>query len=274
MSDLEETGSIDWLLLEARGKEINGELVPPLLDLVDRQLIRILDVLILVKRTDDDFDALTTSELDPERVGDLGALDGASSGLLSDEDAATAAAGARAGQHRSTDRVRESVVASVRSGRPQSRGPAHRPGSHSDPGDPGGAGLGRELTRGELVMGLIGGMARTAVVAGTATAVSNRVSRRQANRWAGQSQSAYAEPQYAQPQYAEPQYAQPQYRAAGTRSGSRSGTGSDHAAEGTRRAQGPGHPHRRGVRGAEGQDPRVVGLEHEPIPRPGRRNME
>jgi hypothetical protein len=33
-------------------------------------------------------------------------------------------------------------------------------------------------------MGLIGGMARTAVVAGTATAVSNRVSRRQAGRWA------------------------------------------------------------------------------------------
>lgn len=49
-------------------------------------------------------------------------------------------------------------------------------------------------------------MARTAVVAGTATAVSNRVSRRQANRWAEQDQAAYAEPQYAQPQ---PQYAQP-----------------------------------------------------------------
>jgi hypothetical protein len=48
-------------------------------------------------------------------------------------------------------------------------------------------------------------MARTAVVAGTATAVSNRVSRRQANRWSQQDQSAY----YAQPQYAQPQYAQP-----------------------------------------------------------------
>ena len=35
-------------------------------------------------------------------------------------------------------------------------------------------------------MGLIGGMARVAVVAGTATAVSNRVSRRQANRWSEQ----------------------------------------------------------------------------------------
>ena len=58
MSDLEETGAIDWLLVEAPGKQINGELVPPLLDLVDRRLIRILDVLVLVKRTDDDFDAL------------------------------------------------------------------------------------------------------------------------------------------------------------------------------------------------------------------------
>jgi hypothetical protein len=92
MSELEDTGAIDWLLVEARGKEMNGELVPPLLDLVDRRLIRILDVLIVVKRTDDDFDALTTSELDPERVGDLGGLEGASSGLLSDDDAAAAAA--------------------------------------------------------------------------------------------------------------------------------------------------------------------------------------
>jgi hypothetical protein len=56
-------------------------------------------------------------------------------------------------------------------------------------------------------------MARTAVVAGTATAVSNRVSRRQANRWAQHDQSAYGAPQYAEPQYAEPQYAAPQYAA-------------------------------------------------------------
>jgi hypothetical protein len=41
-------------------------------------------------------------------------------------------------------------------------------------------------------MGLIRGAARTAVVAGTATAVSNRVSRRQAGRWAAQEQQAYA----------------------------------------------------------------------------------
>ena len=48
--------------------------------------------------------------------------------------------------------------------------------------------------------GLIRGVARTAVVAGTATAVSNRVSRRQAARWSAQDSAQYQEPaQYAPP---------------------------------------------------------------------------
>lgn len=42
--------------------------------------------------------------------------------------------------------------------------------------------------------GLIRGVARTAVIAGTATAVSNRVSRRQAGRWAAQEQRDYPQP--------------------------------------------------------------------------------
>ena len=45
--------------------------------------------------------------------------------------------------------------------------------------------------------GLIRGVARTAVIAGTATAVSNRVSRRQAERWSAQDEQQYAD-QYAQ----------------------------------------------------------------------------
>lgn len=48
--------------------------------------------------------------------------------------------------------------------------------------------------------GLLRGVARTAVVAGTATAVSNRVSRRQAERWSQQSpEDAYSEPASAPP---------------------------------------------------------------------------
>lgn len=59
--------------------------------------------------------------------------------------------------------------------------------------------------------GLIRGVARTAVIAGTATAVSNRVSRRQAGRWAAKEEQQAA-PEYAEPepQYAEPEPAAPQ----------------------------------------------------------------
>jgi Short C-terminal domain len=71
-------------------------------------------------------------------------------------------------------------------------------------------------------MGLIGGLARTAAIAGTATAVSNRVSRRQARRWSAdetQQEQQYGPPpqQYAAPpeQYAPPpqQYAPPPQQA-------------------------------------------------------------
>ena len=52
--------------------------------------------------------------------------------------------------------------------------------------------------------GLLRGVARTAVVAGTATAVSNRVSRRQANRWQQQEEAQYYEQQQQQQYYAQP----------------------------------------------------------------------
>ncbi|HET9778233.1 MAG TPA: SHOCT domain-containing protein [Propionibacteriaceae bacterium] len=71
-------------------------------------------------------------------------------------------------------------------------------------------------------MGLIGGMARTAVVAGTATAVSNRVSRRQGNRWAAkedeqaaqEEQAAKAQAYDEQQAYAQPAYPPPPQQAA------------------------------------------------------------
>ena len=117
-------------------------------------------------------------------------------------------------------------------------------------------------------MGLIGGMARTAVIAGTATAVGNRVSRRQSNRWAQKDQAAayQQEQQYGQPriraaavrpaavrepQYAPlPQYAQPAICAAAvcaaavcaTRTGSGRCTRSDRGDQVARGAEGPGDP--------------------------------
>jgi Short C-terminal domain len=64
------------------------------------------------------------------------------------------------------------------------------------------------------VPGLLRGVARTAVIAGTATAVSNRVSRRQAQRWQQQGTYPYDQPEPAYqeppPQYQEPPPAEPQ----------------------------------------------------------------
>jgi hypothetical protein len=57
--------------------------------------------------------------------------------------------------------------------------------------------------------GLLRGVARVAIASGTATAVSNRVSRRQANRWADQGDSYYPQSRTAPP----PQQAPPQQMA-------------------------------------------------------------
>ena len=58
-------------------------------------------------------------------------------------------------------------------------------------------------------MPLLRGIARTAVVAGTATAVSNRVSRRQANRWANQQAEEAPPPEAPQAEEAPPQAQDP-----------------------------------------------------------------
>jgi hypothetical protein len=57
--------------------------------------------------------------------------------------------------------------------------------------------------------GLLRGVARTAVIAGTATSVSNRVSRRQGNRWAQQSQQQAPQQQAPQQQAPAPPVAAP-----------------------------------------------------------------
>lgn len=87
---MEQTGAIDWFLIEFQDKEIDGALVPALLDLVDRRLVRILDALILTKDVSGGFTAQTTSDLTDSQRETLGDLAGASSGVLSAEDAAEA----------------------------------------------------------------------------------------------------------------------------------------------------------------------------------------
>jgi hypothetical protein len=84
-ADLEEMGPIDYLVVEWPGRQPTGEAIPHLVDLVDRGLIRILDIAFLAKDEDGTVAALELSAL-AEQSEQLNELQGASSGLLSSED--------------------------------------------------------------------------------------------------------------------------------------------------------------------------------------------
>jgi hypothetical protein len=80
-----EMGPIDYLLVEWPGKQPEGEIAPHLVDLVDRGLIRILDLAFLAKGEDGTIAAVEIADLGGE-VTELAVFEGASSGLLDDED--------------------------------------------------------------------------------------------------------------------------------------------------------------------------------------------
>src|SRR3954447_8554913 len=70
---------------------MTGEAVPILLDLVERGIIRVLDAMFVVKNADGTFSGFDAHDLDAHSVGDFVSFEGASSGLLGDEDVETAA---------------------------------------------------------------------------------------------------------------------------------------------------------------------------------------
>ncbi|MGN6588269.1 MAG: DUF6325 family protein [Solirubrobacterales bacterium] len=89
MDETLEMGPIDYLVVEWPGRQPNGEVAPVLVDLVDRGLIRILDLLFVNKDEEGNVAALNIADLGGE-VAELAVFEGASSGLLGDEDIAEA----------------------------------------------------------------------------------------------------------------------------------------------------------------------------------------
>jgi Family of unknown function (DUF6325) len=83
--EFSEMGPIDYLLVEWPGRQPTGEVAPHLIDLVDRGLIRILDFAVIAKAEDGSVAALEISDLG-EGAAAFADFEGASSGLLSDED--------------------------------------------------------------------------------------------------------------------------------------------------------------------------------------------
>jgi hypothetical protein len=87
MADVPEIGPVDYLVVEFPGSHLTGEGLQLLVDLVDRGIIRIIDLVFVKKELDGSLVTLTLDDLEL----DLSVFDGASSGLAGEDDIAQAA---------------------------------------------------------------------------------------------------------------------------------------------------------------------------------------
>ena len=90
LQDIEEMGPVDYIVLEWPGRQPKGEVAPMIVDLVDRGIIRILDVAFMVKNEDGSVDSIEFGELEGD--SGFGEFEGASSGLIGQDDLEEAAA--------------------------------------------------------------------------------------------------------------------------------------------------------------------------------------
>jgi hypothetical protein len=85
--DIEEMGPIDYLVVEfPSGAKMTGEGFPLLVDLVDRGIIRIIDLVFIKKELDGSVAGVVIADLDSDGELDMAVFEGASSGLIGDDD--------------------------------------------------------------------------------------------------------------------------------------------------------------------------------------------
>lgn len=84
--EIDEMGPVDYLVIEFPKFRMTGEGLAHLLDLVDRGIIRILDLIFLRKDSDGSVDVIEVRDLDGDGKLDLAVFEGASSGILGEDD--------------------------------------------------------------------------------------------------------------------------------------------------------------------------------------------
>jgi hypothetical protein len=84
--ELDEIGPIDYLIVEFPGSRMTGEGLPLLVDLADRGIIRIIDLVFVKRELDGSVSGLAIADLDQDGDLDLAVFEGASSGLLGQDD--------------------------------------------------------------------------------------------------------------------------------------------------------------------------------------------
>ena len=97
VDDVDELGPIDWIVIEFPGSKFNGQIAPALRDLVERDLIRVLDLLVLKKDADGSLEAFELSDLDVGEIGELRTYESELAMVLSEEDVTSLAAAVEPG---------------------------------------------------------------------------------------------------------------------------------------------------------------------------------
>jgi hypothetical protein len=87
-----ELGPVDWIVVEFPGSRFNGKIAPALADLVERDLIRVLDLLILKKDDDGALEAFELGDLEDTELGELRGYERELAMLLSEDDVTNLAA--------------------------------------------------------------------------------------------------------------------------------------------------------------------------------------
>jgi len=82
IEDLQDVGPIDYMVVEFPGSRMTGEGLPLLVDLVDRGIIRILDLVFVKKELDGSVSGVVVADLDADGELDLAVFEGISSGLV------------------------------------------------------------------------------------------------------------------------------------------------------------------------------------------------
>lgn len=83
---LDQMGPVDYIVVEFPGNKMTGEAYPLLVDLVDRGIIRILDLAFLRKEEDGTVTTLQQQDLERLNILEMALFDGAASGLLGQDD--------------------------------------------------------------------------------------------------------------------------------------------------------------------------------------------
>jgi hypothetical protein len=84
-------GPVDWVVVEFPGNRFNGEIAPAVADLVDRGVVRVLDLVMVRKDDDGSVEAYEIADLNDSEIGQLRMYEAQLAMLLSENDVATIA---------------------------------------------------------------------------------------------------------------------------------------------------------------------------------------